>query len=97
MSCLATTAQWVEMQTPLFAGDAWAAFHQRVLSIIPDEGLVTSDFGLDIIWCAFLRDLFPSRPACLVTPSFAATHLNSHAIEQYMTKDVATKERSPSA
>ena len=49
MSCLATTAQWVEMQTPLFSGDAWATFHRKVLSIIPDEGLVTSDFGA-ICW-----------------------------------------------
>ena len=94
MSCLATTAQWVEMQTPLFAGDAWAAFHRQVLSIIPHEGLATSDFGLDIIWCAFLRNAFPGRPTCLVTPSFSATHLNSHAIESYMSKEVVTMERS---
>ena len=119
MSCLATTAQWVEMQTPLvratwpqtliprhltdhyatrareqFAGDAWAAFHRQVLSVIPEEGLSTSDFGLDIIWCAFLRDAFPTRPACLVTPSFAATHLNSHAIENFMSKEVIQKTRS---
>ena len=94
MSCLATTAQWVEMQTPLFAGDAWAAFHRKVLSIIPEEGLATSDFGLDIIWCAFLREAFPKRPTCLVTPSFSATHLNSHAIEAYMSREVMIKERS---
>lgn len=94
MSCLATTAQWVEMQTPLFAGDAWARFHEKVLAIIPEEGLVTSDFGLDIIWCAFLREEFPQRPTCLVTPSAAATHLNSHAIEAYMSKEVRQKERS---
>ena len=94
MSCLATTAQWCEMQTPLFAGDAWARFHRKVLSIIPEEGLVTSDFGLDIIWCAFLKDEFPTRPACLVTPMTSATHLNSHAIETYMSKEVISKERS---
>ena len=50
--------------------------------------------GLDIVWCAFLKNEFPGRPACLVTPSMAATHLNSHAIETYMSKDVAIKERS---
>lgn len=94
MSCLATTAQWVEMQTPLFSGKAWAFFHEHVLSIIPEEGLATSDFGLDIIWCALLKDAFPMQPACLVMPSAAATHLNSHAIEAYMNKDVIKKERS---
>ena len=94
MSCLATTAQYVEMQTPLFAGDAWARFHQKVLAVIPEEGLVTSDFGLDVMWCAFLRDEFPHRPTCLVTPSATATHLNSHEIEKHMSKEVALKERS---
>ena len=94
MSCLATTAQWVEMQTPLFAGDAWARFHEKVLSIIPEKGLATSDFGLDIIWCAFLKDEFPTRPACLVTPSASATHLNSHAIENFMSKEVMKQVRS---
>ena len=71
---LATTAQWVEMQTPLFAGDA-CGFHEKVLAIIPEEGLVTSDFGLDIAWCASSGG---SRSVhMLATPSAAATHLNS--------------------
>ena len=30
-----------------------------------------------------MKDLFPTRPACLVTPGEAATHLNSHAIEGF--------------
>jgi hypothetical protein len=94
MSCMATTAQWVEMQTPIFSGDAWARFHTRVLSIVPDEGLASSDFGVDITWCALLQDEFPNRPTCLVTPAIAATHLNSHAIEKFMTKDVSKKVRS---
>ena len=94
MSCFATTAQWNEMQTPLFSGDAWARFHTKMLSTIPEAGLVTSDFGLDIVWCAFMKDEFPNRPACLVTPGIAATHLNSHAIEAYMSPDVKRQERS---
>ena len=63
----------------------------KVLAVIPEEGLVTSDFGLDVMWCAFLRDEFPHRPTCLVTPSATATHLNSHEIEKHMSKEVALK------
>ncbi len=84
MSCLATTAQWVEMQTPLFSGDAWAAYNERVLGAISDASLANSDFGIDVSWCAAVRDLFPRRPACLVTPAEAATHLNSHSIEKFI-------------
>lgn len=94
MSCLATTAQWVEMQTPLFAGEAWAAYHSSVLSHIADEDLAASDYGIDISWCAAVRDAFPSRPACLVTPAEAATHLNTHAIEKFMSKEVIRSVRS---
>ena len=28
MSCVATTAQWVEMQTPIFSAAAWTVFHR---------------------------------------------------------------------
>lgn len=94
MSCMATTVPWVEMQTPIFAGDAWAAYHENVLSAISDEHLAASDFGVDVSWCAALRDAFPTRPACLVTPGEAATHLNTHAIEQFMVQPVVSKVRS---
>lgn len=94
MSCLATTAMWVEMQTPLFTGDAWAAYHENVLSVVSDDDLAVSDYGIDISWCAALRDAFPTRPACLVTPAEAATHLNTHAIEKFMAKPVVQKVRS---
>jgi hypothetical protein len=83
MSCLATTAQFVEMQTPMFAGEAWARFNEVVLSEVPNEGLAASGYGIDISWCAAMRDFFPSRPTCLVTPAEAAIHLNSHTIEKF--------------
>ena len=94
MSCVATTAPWVEMQTPLFSADAWSVFHTRMLSIVKDEHLAVSDFGIDITWCALLADAFPARPTCLVLPAETATHINSHAIEKYMVKSVAVQERS---
>lgn len=96
-SCVATTAGWVEMQTPIFSGDAWARLHEGVFALVPDAAMSESDFGLDLVWCAFLRDAFPSRPACLVTPAEAATHLNSHAIERYMTTTVKSRARSCAA
>ena len=86
MSCLATTAQFVELQTPLFTGEGWTAFHTEMLSAIEDEHLGDSDYGIDITWCAMMRAAFPGRPTCLVTPGEAATHLNTHAIEKFMDK-----------
>ena len=52
MSCVATTAGFVELQTPLFAPEAWAAFHERVLARVADADLADSDYGIDITWCA---------------------------------------------
>jgi len=94
MSCLATTAMWVEMQSPLFSADAWAAYHTMVLAHIADDDLAASDFGIDISWCAAVREAFPTRPTCLVTPAAAATHLNTHAIEKFMSKPVRSTVRS---
>ena len=94
MSCVATTARFVELQSPLFAADAWAAFHERVLSSVSDEDLADSDYGIDITWCAAVRDAFPRRPACLVVPGLPATHLNTHTIERFMDTSTVGKERS---
>ena len=94
MSCVATTAQFVELQCPVFAAEAWVSLHERVLSVIADKHLAESDYGIDISWCAAVRDAFPDRPACLVTPGEAATHLNTHSIEKFMDTAIASKVRS---
>ena len=94
MSCVATSAQFVELQCPIFAADAWTSYHRRVLSHIADRDLAESDYGIDISWCAAVRDAFPGRPTCLVTPGEAATHLNTHSIERFMNKSIASKVRS---
>jgi hypothetical protein len=65
-----------------------------VLSQIADKDLAESDYGIDISWCAAVREAFPGRPACLVTPGETATHLNTHTIEKFMVKEIARKERS---
>jgi hypothetical protein len=94
MSCVATSAQFVELQCPVFAAEAWSAYHSRVLSHIADKDLAESDYGIDISWCAAVREAFPGRPACLVTPGETATHLNTHTIEKFMDKEIASKVRS---
>ena len=45
LSCYATTVPFIELQTPFFRADAWAAFHTGVLAHIPDRHLATSDHG----------------------------------------------------
>lgn len=89
MSCVVTTARWVEMQTPVFAVDAWSVVHTKMLSIVKDEDLAHSDYGIDVIWCGLLADAFPGRPTCLVIPAETAIHINTHSIEKFMTKDVS--------
>lgn len=84
MSCVATTARWVEMQTPLFSAAAWAHVHEHMLSKVSEDDLAVSDFGLDTTWCALLAHAFPGKPTCLVLPSTTAIHSNSHTIERYM-------------
>ncbi|KAL1504936.1 hypothetical protein AB1Y20_008703 [Prymnesium parvum] len=94
MSCVATTAQWVELQTPVFAVDAWVEFHTKMLSVVKDEDLAVSDFGIDVTWCGLLAAAFPGRPTCLVLPADPAIHINTHSIEKFMSKSVVSQERS---
>lgn len=94
MSCLAHTARFVELQTPVFRTDAWVAFQSKVMSLIPDEDLAQSDYGIDISWCAFLASEFPSRPPCLVLPATSALHSNTHRIERFMNATAARTVRS---
>lgn len=75
MSCVATSAQFVELQCPIFAVEAWEYFHGRVLSAVEDKDLAESDYGIDISWCAAVRDAFPDRcvpqincTGCMHTP-----------------------------
>ena len=84
MTCVATTAAFVELQTPIFAVEAWESFYSTILGKVSDADLGDSDYGIDIVWCAALKAAFPSRPTCLVTPGHPATHLNTHAIEKFM-------------
>ena len=42
MSCIATTARFVELQSPLFAADAWNAFHETVPSASPSASASAS-------------------------------------------------------
>lgn len=83
ISCVVTSAKFLELMTPIFRFDAWAAFHREVLSAVPDQALAASAHGIDLVWCAFLARAFPDRPACLVTPGILATHLNSKSIERF--------------
>ena len=94
MSCLAHTARFVELQTPVFRKDAWVAFRTKVMSLIPDEALAQSDYGIDISWCAFLATEFPRRPPCLVLPATSALHTNTHRIERFMNETAAHTVRS---
>lgn len=93
-SCVATTVPWVELQTPLWSGDAWAAYHDLLLSQLSDVDLAASDYGVDISWCAVARAVFPSRPACLMTPALVATHLNTHSIEASMNRSAVRQVRT---
>ena len=93
-SCVASTARFVEVMTPLLQADAWIAFHEQVLSRVPDGALALSDFGIDVTWCAFFADVFPQRPACLVLYSAAAVHANSNSIRRFMNASTISQERA---
>ena len=93
-TCVASTARFVEVMTPLLQVDAWAAFHEAVLSRVPDPSLAVSDFGIDVTWCAYFRERFPQRPACLVLYSAAAVHFNSNSIKRFMNASTVAQERN---
>jgi len=83
-SCVITTAKSVEIMTPLFQTDGWAAFHEQVLTTIPDDKLAASAHGIDRMWCSWLRVAFPARPACVVVHSEVALHADSRSMRRYM-------------
>ena len=83
-SCVITTARSVEIMTPLLQTDAWAAVHEQVLSIIPDDDLAASDHGIDRMWCSWLHVAFPARPACVVVQSEVALHADSRTMRRFM-------------
>ena len=93
-SCMATTARFVEVMTPLLQADAWIHFHEHILSHIPDEALALSDFGIDVTWCAALAAAFRTRPPCLILYSSAALHSNSNSIHRFMNASTRSQERS---
>mgnify|MGYP006143845461 CR=1 FL=1 len=93
MSCHATTARFLELQTPIFRADAWSAIHAEVLARIPDAHLAASDHGLDQVWCSLLSRALPRRPACVILPGIVATHLDDRQIERHMTKADAAQAR----
>ena len=84
MSCLATTARFVELMIPIFRMEAWAAVHRRIFTRLPDQDLSRSDYGIDLTWCALIASEIPDRPPCLVTPSISALHTNTHLIERFL-------------
>jgi hypothetical protein len=93
-SCVASTAKFVEVMTPVLQADAWLQFYTKVLSRVPDESLAVSDFGIDVTWCAFFADTFPKRPPCLILHSAAAVHYNSRSIGRFMNRSTVLQERS---
>ena len=84
MSCMATTARFVELMIPIFRMEAWAAVHRRIFARLPDQDLFRSDHGIDLTWCALIASEIPDRPPCLVTPSLSALHTNTHLIERFL-------------
>ena len=94
MSCMATTARFVELMIPVFRMEAWAAVHRIMFAHLANADLVLSDHGIDLTWCALLASEFPDRPACLVTPSISALHTNTHQIEKFMNATVVKEARS---
>ena len=94
LSCMATTAKFVELMIPVFRMEAWAAVHRRMFSRLADEDLARSDHGIDLTWCALLSSEIPDRPPCLVTPSISALHTDTHRIERFMNASTAQATRS---
>lgn len=90
MGCLATTAKFVESQSPVFRSDAWAAFHRGVLSQISYDDLAVSDYGLDLTWCGAMAAYFPKQPTCLVVPQTAIAHFLTYSSNRH----VGTSERT---
>ena len=94
MSCMATTAKFVELMIPMFRMEAWAAVHRRIFARLADEDLIRSDYGIDLTWCALVASEIPDRPPCLVTPSISALHTNTHRIERFLNSSYLRDERS---
>ena len=94
MSCLATTAKFVELMIPIFRMEAWAAVHRRMFARLADEDLFRSDHGIDLTWCALVASEIPDRPPCLVTPSISALHTNTHRIERFLNSSARVHVRS---
>ena len=93
-SCVASTAKFVEVMTPVLRAEAWLRFHDEILSKVPDEALALSDFGIDVTWCAFFGWHFPERPPCLILYSAAVVHFNSNSIKRFMNASTITQERA---
>ena len=80
-TCQVTTAKFVESMSPIFRAEAWSNFREHVLSVVADDDLAQSDYGLDLVWCAFMGFMYPKRPACLVVPGSPIIHFSTRSTE----------------
>ena len=77
MSCLATTAKFVELMIPIFRMEAWAAVHRRMFARLADEDLFRADHGIDLTWCALVASEIVLRFVEFVSTSASFTPSSS--------------------
>ena len=71
----------VEVKMPLFRIEAWDVVHTRMLQSVQNR-LLTTDFGMDLIWCGLIEDILNISKGYGCGVSF------STKIEHYDTKEI---------
>ena len=79
-NCSAVHVDVVEVMAPLFRSAAWRIVHHELISVLPDELLARTDWGITATWCNIVRR-FSDRPACALLHE-SIIHLDEHMIER---------------
>lgn len=78
--CVAQTSRRAVERVYVARPSAYEVFW-KLLQRIPDHFLST-DTGLEGLWCALLRKHMPRMPACVILRHVSVVHLDTHAIRR---------------
>lgn len=79
-NCSAVSTDVVEVMAPFFRSLAWSITHRELLSVLPDELLRRTDWGITQTWCGVVRRL-TAGPACALLHE-GIVHFDEHLIER---------------
>ena len=92
-SCHAKRTHIVEIMTPLFLVRAWQDVWKELISLIPSAERRSNICDIDMHWCYFLKQKYPSSQPCIVFNT-SIVHYDTHSIERFGSGVTVTRSRT---